>query len=172
MKASKRKARSKAKKLSRHKTKNSISKSAHGIDPALNHLMKLTLARDECIICNNPGVVSTSFFIPNETSVHRFGGIPGRQRIVAYGLCVICNKLPNKTQLVEEVITARVNSRINDAQDKLDTMNCVCCGGVADMVHVMNGKGQCVGTCQMCRDTRNDICSVVQVYGVCHCAEQ
>ena len=56
-----------------------------------------------CILCNSPSVQSVLFIPTNQAD---FGGMPGKTRILVYGLCQRCFDNPNSLNQAENTIKA------------------------------------------------------------------
>ncbi|GAC1700004.1 MAG: hypothetical protein NVS9B4_00580 [Candidatus Acidiferrum sp.] len=60
-------------------------------------------AGQPCCIC---GVLTgnVGMFLPNQKSHAKFGGKPGKQRIIVYGLCDTCHAQDKAQDIVEEAL--------------------------------------------------------------------
>lgn len=120
---------------------------------------KHTVHLEPCKICGHSPTPlkpnTTGAFIIDPDKVHRFGGIPGRPRVIGYSLCASCMRLPDKVQRVEDIIEAEVNKRVAQIPaDAVHQLKCISCGGTGDMLHVGNMG---YTTCKKCRDTVDNL---------------
>jgi hypothetical protein len=52
-------------------------------------------------------------FVPNDEHHEAFGGVPGKTRIIFYGLCERCAAMPGTPEKVEDAIQPAVGAQWN-----------------------------------------------------------
>ncbi len=118
--------------------------------------------RRPCILCGGKpdGFV---VFEPSDEEVHKYGGFPGKPRIIVYGLCIQCATIDDFAEQCEAKLQKAVIEAMSEADESLLQLPCLCClTNQPDHLHIYHSpvinENIIIATCKQCRD-KGDMCS-------------